>query len=92
MLHPFRFNYVTKCMSAWICGVCGTPTDGDACPKCMTVRPAQYDGMNPPTSYASLIAGTGSRPKASSLQNAWQIIVIVSGGLILLAALIAQWR
>jgi hypothetical protein len=58
----------------------------------MTVRPAKIEVVNAPTSYASIVAGPGSLPSRDGVANAWRLIVIVVGGLLLLSAIIAQWR
>ncbi|MEI7575871.1 MAG: hypothetical protein WCK51_03185 [Armatimonadota bacterium] len=79
-------------MSAWICGVCGTPSSGDACPKCMTVRPSNFEGMNQPNTYASFIAGPGSSPQWGAAPKAGRLIIVVVGGLLLLVGIIASLR
>jgi hypothetical protein len=79
-------------MSAWICRVCGTPSGGDACPKCMTVRPSKFEGMNQPNTYASFIAGPGSSPQWGAVPKAARLIVIVIGGLLLVTGLIIAFR
>ncbi|OWU66003.1 MAG: hypothetical protein CBB60_001750 [Armatimonadetes bacterium Cent15-Ar3] len=79
-------------MSAWICGVCGTPSSGDACPKCMSVRSAKIEGLNAPTSYAGFVAGPGSLSKNSKILQTWRLMLAVLGGLIILSVIVAQLR